>query len=162
MSRSAMPSAGHIGKSSLPLHVTFSRTNHPEVCMHVCMYVGMCVCMHVIHMYIFIHTDLLITAVIEIPLARTCGCLSLCVCVCVCVCVCICVHNLTSVSGDVIPGQFSAGRIRPPVGNYSLESSTGHPAGEANALSLIRCRWSLIDNQIFFSHALFLFFRRNF
>src|SRR6218665_2411334 len=64
----------------------------------------------VIRIYVYIHTDLLITAVIEIPLARTCGCLSLCVCVCVC----ICVHNLTSASGDLIPGQFSAGCIRRP------------------------------------------------
>src|SRR6218665_810124 len=81
------------------------------------------------------------TAVLEIPLAR------------MCVCVCICVHNLTSMSGDLIPGQFSAGCIRRPVGNYSLESSTGQQGGEANALSLTRGRWSLIDNQIFFSHA---------
>jgi len=54
--------------------------------------------------------------------------------VCVCESVCICVHNLTSVSGEVIPGQFSAGRITRPVGNYSLESSTGQQGGEAKRM----------------------------
>src|SRR6218665_3182447 len=40
-----------------------------------------------------------------------------CICLCVCVSVCICVHNLTSVPGDLLPGQLSARRIRRPVGN---------------------------------------------
>src|SRR6218665_1947770 len=92
--------------------------------------------------YVYIYTDLLITAVLEIPLARTCGC--------ICVSVCICVHNLTSVPGDLLPGQLSAGCIRRPVGN-SLDNSP--PRLSTEAISLTGGRWSLIDNQIFFGHA---------
>src|SRR6218665_3423240 len=77
-----------------------------------------------------------------------------CICLCVCVSVCICVHNLTSLPGDLLHSQLSAGRIRRPVGNSLDNSPPSLLAGQRNeALSLTRGRWSLIDNQIFFSHA---------
>src|SRR6218665_3039802 len=73
-----------------------------------------------------------------------------CICLCVCVSVCICVHNLTSVPGDLLPGQLSAGCIRRPVG-YSLDNS--RPRLSTETISLTGGRWSLIGNQIFFGHA---------
>src|SRR6218665_972589 len=73
-----------------------------------------------------------------------------CICLCVCVSVCICVHNLTSVPGDLLPGQLSVGCIRRPVGNSPDNSP---PRLSTEAISLTGGRWSLIDNQIFFGHA---------
>src|SRR6218665_1438950 len=68
--------------------------------------------------------------------------------------VCICVHNLTSVPGDLLRSQLSAGCIRRPVSNSLDNSPPSLLAGREAKLCLIRCRWSPIDNQIFFSHAL--------
>src|SRR6218665_798696 len=76
-----------------------------------------------------------------------------CICLRVYVSVCICVHNLTSVPGDLLPGQVSAVRIRRPVGN-SLDISQLSLSAVSRAAKR-RGRWSLIDNQIFFSRALY-------